>query len=120
MTPALTLQQVEAMAPDDASLRQARRLGEARRWSGLGRRGAAIWGTIQGSGKRRPIDNARKSGHNIFGVAWETIFATNVEFIPTVVRLLVRLYLTEVLFIAPSVAAQLTTPESTLGTESGW
>ena len=48
----LTADQVVALAPDAASLKNGRKLaGQAGKWSDRGRGQAAVWGTFQGSGK---------------------------------------------------------------------
>ncbi|HGG58173.1 MAG TPA: SWIM zinc finger family protein, partial [Nannocystis exedens] len=45
----LTSQQVQALAPDEASFGRAKKLGHARFWTGLGRSSRAIWGEFRGS-----------------------------------------------------------------------
>jgi len=45
------MQQVLALAPDDASAKAARSLATPRPWSQLGQDGRAIWGACKGSGK---------------------------------------------------------------------
>lgn len=46
-----TASQVEVLAPDASSLRAAREIAEARKWTGLGQSAQALWGLCQGSGK---------------------------------------------------------------------
>ena len=46
-----SLQQVEGLAPDPASLKTGRGVAEARKWALLGRNDRALWGLCQGSGK---------------------------------------------------------------------
>ena len=43
--------QVDALAPDPASLKAGRQLAEVRKWSGLGQDERSLWGLCQGSGK---------------------------------------------------------------------
>lgn len=47
----VTVQQVLALAPDDASAKAARPLASPRPWSNLGKDDRAIWGSCQGSGR---------------------------------------------------------------------
>ncbi|MFE9133882.1 SWIM zinc finger family protein [Streptomyces sp. NPDC007355] len=46
----MTVEQVLALAPDDASRRAGSRLGTAGPWSGTGCDGGAVWGVCKGSG----------------------------------------------------------------------
>ncbi len=45
-----TVEQVNALAPDAASLKAAQGVAAPRKWSGLGRTESALWGDCQGSG----------------------------------------------------------------------
>ena len=45
---------------------------------------------VQPDGKRRMIDNARKTLHNEFTTMFETIFTVSVDFIPAVIKQLAR------------------------------
>ncbi len=58
----LTAEQVAALAPDASSLTAGRGLASERRWSGLGRSGAVIWGECQGSGSTPYQTQADVSG----------------------------------------------------------
>ncbi len=49
--PALTADQVKALAPDPASLKAGQGLAEARHWASLGKNEAALWGECKGSGQ---------------------------------------------------------------------
>jgi hypothetical protein len=49
--PALTADQVKALAPDPASLKAGQGLADARHWASLGANDAALWGECKGSGK---------------------------------------------------------------------
>jgi hypothetical protein len=51
MPPALTSEQVAALAPDASSLSSARSLASPRSWVSLGASGEAIWGECKGSAK---------------------------------------------------------------------
>ncbi len=47
----LTVSQVEALAPDTASLKAGQGLANSRHWTGLGGSNAGLWGECKGSGK---------------------------------------------------------------------
>lgn len=53
-----TSEQVEALSPDAASLKAARKLLNKAKWSALGRSDVAVWGQCQGSGKKPYLTRA--------------------------------------------------------------
>lgn len=53
-----TSEQVEALSPDAASLKAARKLLNTSKWSALGQNAEAVWGQCQGSGKKPYLTRA--------------------------------------------------------------